>query len=422
MKANDRLVTSTDVAVVGAGPYGLSIAANLRARGVAFRIFGRPMQTWMTQMPKGMHLKSEGFASSIDDPDSSFTLAHYCKEKNLPYAHTGNPVPLETFIAYGLEFQRRFVPDLEDNAVASVQRLPEGFHVGLADGKSLLARRVVVAAGISHFAYLPPELSSLPEEFVTHSSRHATLDHFAGRDVIVLGAGASAVDVAALLHQTGARVQLVARRAKVRFHDPPTGASSNLLEQIRNPMTGIGPGWKLFFYANAPHWFRHLPLATRLRIVKVTLGPAPGWFVKEQVVGKFPFHLGATIKRASVQNGRLNVLLTDSSGGSRTIEADHLIAGTGYRVDLRRLGFLDSETLSKIDSVENTPKLSSMFESSVPGLYFVGACSANTFGPLMRFAFGAKFTARRLAGHLAKNASRRETTREIEQESVQVGN
>src|SRR6266478_2898356 len=169
-------MTGCDVAIIGAGPYGLSIAAHLRARGVDFRIFGSPMHTWQTQMPKGMRLKSEGFASSLDDPDSAFTLGEFCRQKGLPYADLGSPVPLETFISYGMEFQKRHVPDLEHELVTSVKQVPGGFRVTLRNGEVFAARRVVAAVGISHFAYVPPVLSGLPEEFVTHSSRHSTLD------------------------------------------------------------------------------------------------------------------------------------------------------------------------------------------------------------------------------------------------------
>jgi cation diffusion facilitator CzcD-associated flavoprotein CzcO len=105
-----------DVAIIGAGPYGLSLAAHLRKRGVEHRIFGRPMQMWQERMPKGMCLKSDGFASSLYDPDDSFTLAHFCRETGLPYQHSGLPIPLETFLSYGLAFQQRLVPQLEESA------------------------------------------------------------------------------------------------------------------------------------------------------------------------------------------------------------------------------------------------------------------------------------------------------------------
>ena len=153
-------MTKCDVAIIGAGPYGLSIAAHLKARGVDFRIFGHPMRTWLAHMPKGMRLKSEGFASSLYDPDSTFTLESYCKDHGIPYARIGLPVPLEVFASYGLEFQRRFVPELEGKLVSSLQRSAEGFCIRLEDGKLISARRVVTAIGLTHYDYLPPVLAA----------------------------------------------------------------------------------------------------------------------------------------------------------------------------------------------------------------------------------------------------------------------
>jgi hypothetical protein len=394
-----------DIVIIGAGPYGLSVAAHLKARGVGFRIFGSSMHTWLAQMPKGMRLKSEGFASSLDDPDSAFTLAHYCKEQRIPYADVGLPVPLETFTSYGLEFQRRLVPEVENKAVVSVRRSRAGFQIRLDDGEEIAARKIVAAIGLSHFAYLPPVLSDFPEEFVTHSSKHSDLDSFKGREVAVIGAGASAVDLAALLHQAGAAVHLVARRPAIRFHDPPSPTPPPLLQRLRYPATGIGPGWKLVFYTKAPLLFRRLPEQYRLEAVRRTLGPAPGWFVKDQVVGKVPLILGVEITQTTIQDGKIALQLADSAGGSRTLLADHVIAATGYRVDLRRLTFLSPDILAGIRSVEQTPVLSSNFESSLPGLYFIGTSAANTFGPLLRFAYGAGFAARRVARHLARRSA-----------------
>jgi cation diffusion facilitator CzcD-associated flavoprotein CzcO len=396
-----------DVAIVGAGPYGLSIAAHLRALGVPFRIFGSPMNTWLTQMPAGMRLKSEGFASSLSDPDSVFPLREYCREQGLPYADTGSPVPLATFAAYGIEFQRRFVPSLEEEKVALVRRSSIGFEVQLENGEMFLARAVVVAAGISHFGYVPPVLASLPAKFMTHSSRHSLVDGFRGKEVAIIGAGASAVDLAALLCQAGASVQLIARSKAIRFHDPPTGKPRTILDKIQRPLTGIGSGWKLAFYANVPHLFQRLPKNIRLRAVKKTLGPAPGWFVKQEVVGKVPFHLGFDVTAANVSNGKVVLDLVSEDGTRKQLSADHVIAATGYKVDLGRLPFLGDSLRKTIQSVEQSPILSPHFESSISGLYFVGTAAANSFGPLMRFACGAEYTARRLSHHLAKLASKR---------------
>jgi len=405
-------MTKCDVAIVGAGPYGLSIAAHLKARGVDFRVFGNPMHTWLTHMPKGMHLKSEGFASSLYDPNSTFTLEVYCKEKGIPYSTVGLPVPLEVFSAYGLEFQKRFVPELENKLVTSLRRCTDGFQIGLEDGQKISARRVVMAIGLTHYSYTPPNLAALPEQFLTHSSRHRTVDKFSGREVAVIGAGASALDLAALLHQAGARVQVIARKSTIRFHDPPEKVEPSFFDQLRNPITGIGPGWKLFLCTNAPLVFHKMPQEFRLDKVRRILGPAPCWFTKEQVVGKVGLNVGVNVTEVKVQNGKVNLELSDSTGAKKALTADHVIAATGYKVDLRRLAFMDSDLYSRLQSVENTPVLSSNFESSVPGLYFVGASAANSFGPLLRFAFGAGFTAHRLSKHLARSADRKPVSRE----------
>ncbi len=207
---------ATEVAVIGAGPYGLSIAAHLSKLGVPFRIFGKPMESWLTQMPRGMLLKSEGFASSIYHPEGNLTLGQYCQEMRLPYSDIGLPVPLETFCEYGLAFQRQFVSTLEQKLVTAIDRSRSGFRVMLDDGKTVAARRVVVAAGISHFSHVPSSIEGLPRRFVSHSSEHAELTAFGGSDVVVLGGGASAVDVAALLHESGANARTRRTQARTR--------------------------------------------------------------------------------------------------------------------------------------------------------------------------------------------------------------
>jgi thioredoxin reductase len=365
------------------------------------------MRTWLANMPKGMRLKSEGFASSLYDPESAFTLKRYCSEKGIAYADTGLPVSLETFSSYGLEFQRKLVPDLENKQVLAVNRSSAGFQIRVEDGEVVSAKRVVVAVGLSYFDYVPSVLSGVSEEFLTHSSQYHELERFNGREVAVIGAGASALDLAALLHQAGASVHLIARKPVVRFHDPPSQTPPSLTWRFRHPSTGIGPGWKLFFCAYAPGAFWALPESIRLEAVRRILGPAPGWFVKDEVVGKVPFHLGLAIEQAIVRNGRIHLRLSRGSGTGQTVVADHVIAATGYKVDLNRISFLNSDLLEGIRSVERTPVLSSNFESSVPGLYFVGTAAANSFGPLLRFAFGAGYTARTISRHLVQSASRR---------------
>jgi cation diffusion facilitator CzcD-associated flavoprotein CzcO len=392
-----------DVVIVGAGPYGLSIAAHLRKTRVNFRIFGAPMQTWAEQMPAGMMLKSDGFASNLYDPESAFTLGHYCAEKKLPYADVGIPVPLETFAAYGLEFQKRFVPDLEPARILAIQRSNGGFQLKTAQGETVLARKVVVAVGITHFSYLPPFLSDLPAQYVSHSLQHHDLSVFQGKKVAVIGAGASAVDIAAILNKSGAEVSLIARRRAIAFHKP-SKEPRPLLQRIAKPRSGLGPGWRSRLCTDAPLLFHTLPHQFRIPVVRKHLGPAPGWFVRDQVVDRFPLHLGATLRSAEVENGQVRINFVNTNGGEEELAADHVIGATGFRVAISKLGFLDETIQQQIHTIEDTPVLSNKFESSVPGLYMVGIASANSFGPLTRFAYGAKFTAGRISSHLAQRS------------------
>jgi hypothetical protein len=170
-----------DVVVIGAGPYGLSIAAQLTHRRVEHRVVGHPMQFWMTQMPKGMLLKSEGFASNLYDSEESYTLARHCAHRGLAYADLGLPVPLQTFIEYGLAFQGQQVPHLEKKSVVTLESDVAGFSLSLDDGETFRARRVVVAIGVGHFSHVPHRLEHLPSELLTHSSVHHDLSRFEGK-------------------------------------------------------------------------------------------------------------------------------------------------------------------------------------------------------------------------------------------------
>lgn len=397
-------VTTADIVIIGAGPYGLSLAAHLRNGRRSFRIFGSPMRSWTHHMPRGMSLKSEGFASDLSDPGQEFPLKKYCSEKGLPYADVGLPVHIDTFIGYGLEFQKRYVPTLEEVQVTSVRKVGDLFEVTTETGEKVSARQVVVAAGIFHFGYLPPPLASMPEALVTHSSRHSDLSGFKGRKVAVLGAGSSAVDISVLLQQAGADVELIARRPAILFHDPPNEPRS-LLERIKAPRSGLGLGWRSRMCTDIPLVFYALPQSLRLRAVQNHLGPAPCWFTREAVEGRLPMRLGSNITDIRAQNGGVRLIVRDKNQTESTVDADHVIAATGYKVALSRLAFLDPTIRSRINAVVDTPILSRQFESSIPGLYFVGIAAANSFGPLQRFAYGAKYAATRLSRHLTGQAA-----------------
>jgi FAD-dependent urate hydroxylase len=393
------LPADLDVAIVGAGPYGLSLAAYLSALSVRYRIFGEPMQTWRSHMPKGMALKSDPFASCLYDPASRFTLEAFCRERGLAYAPTGWQVPLETFVEYGCWFQERTIPDLDRSAIQHIDTEGEGFRLAVGSGESVLAKRVVLCVGISHFARLPRELQHIPPNLLSHSSQHADPSLFAGRDVTILGAGASALDLAMLMHEGGAKVRLVARAPMAKFGSGGAG-SRPLLAQVLRPRSGLGAGWSTYLLSHFPGPFRFLPSEARTWLVRRVLGPAAGWGVRERVEGKVPFLLNHQITRIEPSGDHL-ILHLRGPEGDTNISTDHLIAATGYRPDISKLAFLSADLQRRIALVDGSPRLGGAFQSSVRNLFFAGLAAANTFGPLQRFAFGARFAAARISRALS---------------------
>ncbi len=398
------MTPDTDIAIIGAGPYGLSIAAHLDARGVDFRIFGTPMQTWRTRMLRDGHLKSDGFATSLSEPSGRHTLRAHCAAAGLPYGDVGLPVAVASFTDYGLAFQRQCVKRLEPHDIAALAATPSGFALRTETGETVTARRVVVACGISRFEHMPPALAALPPDLASHSSAHCTAERFAGRDVAIVGAGASALDLAAALTGVAGRVRLVTRQASVKFHGRPRPRT--LRDRIAAPMSGLGPGWKSRLCTDAPLLFHAMPEHFRIEVVRRHLGPAGCWFTRDAVEGRVEYLLERDIAGARETASRVRLALRRADGSTEEVIADHVIAATGYRVDLTRLAFLPASLRGAIRLCDSSPALDRNFESSVPGLYFVGAAAANSFGPLSRFVFGAGFTATRLAGHLARSAAR----------------
>lgn len=391
------------VTIIGAGPYGLSLAAHLRETGTKFRIFGSPMKSWLTNMPRGMRLKSTGYSSTLYDPQRAFTIGHYCAERKIPYADVGLPVNVETFCQYAMAFKERFVPDVHEAYLTDLSVAGGEFRLRFGDGTRIRSRQVVIGVGLENFRRMPTELAGFPPALVSHSGEHRDLGRFRDTVVAVIGAGSSAIDMSTLIYEEGGQPVLIARKQQLQF-----GIEESLerpaWERICRPMTGIGPGWTNYLCAHYPGAFRRLPDGFRQRTVNTFLGPSAGWFMKERskAVSRL---LGHRIVSADARQGRVHLTLVSDCGDKKNLIADHVIAATGYKMDVGRLDFLSSDILRRLQVVGSAPRLSSNFESSIPGLFFIGPVSAMSFGPIMRFAAGAGFTAARLSQFLAKRTA-----------------
>ncbi|WP_210435342.1 NAD(P)-binding domain-containing protein [Saccharopolyspora sp. ASAGF58] len=394
-----------DVAIVGAGPYGLSLAAHLRRAGLSYRQFGLPMNLWRAHMPRGMYLKSQGFASNLSDPDGTHTLRNFCLETGRRYADYGVPVSLENFVDYGEWFQQGRGLDVEEELVADIEQRPGRFELTLSSGERVEASQVVVAVGVEYFARIPGVFSELPAELCTHSSVHDDLSSFDGQDVIVVGAGQSALETAALLHENGANARLVARAPGIAWNGKPLLPDRPLWSRMREPEAGLGSGLSTWFYSEHPKVFRHLPRATRIYRARTALGPAGGWWLRERVEGRFPVHVGHRLDwaKATGDQVRLGVRV---GGEVRAFTADHVICATGYPPEITRLPMLSAGLRSAIRTIDGTPRVGKDFESSVPGLYFAGPLVAPSHGPVMRFVYGADYAVRMMTARIDATTAR----------------
>jgi thioredoxin reductase len=402
-----RGTQSSDVVVVGAGPYGLSVAAHLLDAGMEVRVFGEPMAGWRHHMPKGMYLKSTVDASSLSAPGAGSSLVDYWTETGTPALDERRPVPIGMFIDYGQWFQERHVKDVESLQVRRVAAVPSGFRVSLANGEDLSARTVIVASGHFGYAHSPCELRTIAAaELVSHASQHSDFSRFSGRTVAVIGAGQSALESAVLLREAGAEVHLLVRGPSILWGNPP-GAYARLLGPITKPNSPLGPGWSLFVLSRAPELVSYLPAPARQFLVQNVLGPSGAWWLRERFERQLTIALETRIEDARPSNGRLSLHLRAGSGTKSTLAVDHVIAATGYRVDLEALGFLDPALRLRLARSGGTaaPRLSRSFESSERGLYFTGLSAAPTFGPLMRFVCGTEFTARTIRRALTRSQS-----------------
>ena len=394
------------VAIIGAGPYGLSLAAHLAARKIEHRIFGRPMLFWSRVADAGgdRYLRTYCFGTNISTPEPGFSFADYSRPRGL---ETFEPCSIGDFAAYGHWFQQTNVPWVEPVDVAHVAGQGDGFAVSLADGQYLVADRVVIATGLASFAHVPREIASLPPTLTAHTSRIESFSAFKGRDVAVIGAGQSALEAAALLHEAGARPQLLVRKDAIHWMNR-VPQSPGLWRRLRSPISALGSGPKAWALAHFPGAMHRLPDAWRTRLVKKHLPPEGAWWLRERVENRMPVHVGTTVDEARELNGRVALRLrTANDSSERQLLVDHVIAGTGYDIDVERLVFLDRTLRSSIQRLGRAPRLNADFETSVSGLGIIGPASAISFGPLFRFVAGSEYAARVVSAHLARTPVQR---------------
>lgn len=383
-----KQTNACEVAVIGTGPYGLSIAAHLAQAGVSTRVFGQPMSFWRDHMPKGMRLRSPWRATHISDPDRAMSLDAFAIEHNTAI---GEPLSLERFIAYGTWFQQRALPDVDRRTVQLLEAAGSGFQMTLAGGEICAASRVVIATGLANQEFRPAAFQDLPAALVSHTCEHADFAPFRGKHVAVVGRGQSACELAVLLAEAGAEVELICRD-EIRWlgataNEARTQKSAPSLREALSAPSAVGP-FPLDWLVELPAAVHRMPPGLRDWFTKRCLkAGAAGWLKPR--FGAIKCLSGRAIVAAHCRGHRIAL---DLDNGSRAF--DHVVLGTGYRIDLARIHFLSPQLAGRIACTDGSPLLRAGFELSVPKLHFAGSYAVRSFGPLMQFIAGAPYTAR----------------------------
>jgi hypothetical protein len=333
-----------------------------------------------------MCLRSPWEASQLSDPARSLTIDAFQTSTGV---HVSRPIPIGHFVAYGRWFQSRAVPNLEQRKVVEIEKNTSGFRAVLADGEVVRCGRVVIAGGIGPFAMRPPQLAVLPRELASHSSEQRDLSIFRGKRVVVIGGGQSALESAALLHESQANVELLVRESTVQWTwQRPWLHTFRPVGAVLYAWPDVGPAFishavaRPGLYRMLPRWLQDSWRAKSVRPNGV------GWLKPR--LRDVTISTGLAVLSATVRGNQVELKLSD---GSHEL-VDHVLMATGYRVDVRKYKFLSASLVSALRLIGGCPALGRGFESSVPGLHFLGAPAVWSYGPLMRFVAGADFAAR----------------------------
>src|SRR5215475_8537656 len=383
MSMRTPTATDTDVAIVGAGPFGLSTATYLKNKGVGVAIFGDPMSFWRDHMPAGMYLRSNWPASHISDPHNKLTLDHYKADAGVEFKQ---PVPLQNFVEYGQWYQQKAVPELKRCQVAGIENSNGHFKVTLADGAALTSKRVIIATGIAPFPWMPKAFECLPKSHVTHTSDHCDLSRFRGQSVLIIGSGQSALDAARLLYAMETKVEVVGRQKQIRWVGEHVWLHKlGFISWCLYSNFDVGPAG-LSRLVGFPNIFKLLPRSLQDPLSYRSIRPAgTGW--QRPYLANVPMTLNCEATSVQVQGGKVHLKLSNGSGRV----ADHVIVATGYKADVDRYSFFSAAIRSALQTVSGSPVLGRGLESSFPGLHFVGKPAGWSFGPLLNFVSGTHF-------------------------------
>lgn len=378
--------THTELLIVGAGPFGLALAAHARHLGVDPLVVGEPMGFWKRHMPKGMYLRS-----ACDwhlDPEGIDTIEAYLAAQGLRPADV-EPLSLDRYLDYAWWFQER--KHLEPRPVVvdrldSVDEDGARYVATLSDGAEIAARTVVLAIGFAHFAHVPDDLRAvLPSRRVRHTCHMTDFSSVPGERWLIVGGRQSAFEWAALMAEAGASAIHVSHR-----HDSPVFAASD--------WSWVGP--LVDGMADNPEWFRTLTPAEQDGLKqrlwaegRLKLEPWLARRVDRKEITLWPRTTVSACREET--DGTLHVTLSTGGGPPQVVAVDGVVLATGYKPDITRVPMLlAGNALSRMRIEHGLPVLDGYLQTTLPGLFITSMPATTAFGPFFAFTVSARVSAK----------------------------
>lgn len=376
---------SSQLLIIGAGPFGLALAAYAARTGIDYRIVGRPMDFWRSNMPAGMYLRSD--AEWHYDAAGEYTIERFLGEAGLTAADA-DPFPIDLYLQYAEWFRvSNGIQPLPEH-VASLDRARDDDHIvaTLEGGTELRAATVAVALGAGYFSHVPPELAAvLPPDRFVHTRDLVNFSGLTGKRVLVVGGRQSAFEWAALMQESGTEAIYLSYR-----HQTPSFEPAHW-EWVADIVRSI---------EKDPAWYRRLTgeekeALTARMFAEGRLKLEP-WLVPRIPAHKVKQFPGTVVMKCQEQDGdRLEVTLSD---GTR-LDVHSVVLATGYKVDIARVPFLTRGNLfGQLAIRDGYPLLDERMESTVPGLFFTSSCAIQDFGLFFGFTVAVRTSAKLIAG------------------------
>jgi cation diffusion facilitator CzcD-associated flavoprotein CzcO len=380
------MTQSVDLLIIGAGPFGLALAAEVQARGVNYLLVGKPMEFWEQNMPVGMYLRS---ASDWHlDPRNEATIERYLADQGL------TPADVEPLsLAFYREYVRWFQAQKQLTSLPLyVEKLDitddGGFVAHLEDGSRVAANAVAVAVGFKYFKHQPDDVVVLlPAGRYAHTCDLVNFAPLRGKRCVILGGRQSAFEWAALVHEAGAdAVHVVHRHPSPAFAAADWSWVNALVENM----------------VENPGWFRQLPQAEKDAVSRRLweegrLKVEPWLEPRVRVDGVTIWPETAVARTAVAANG--DILVNLSNG--ETLVADTIILATGYKVDIARVPFLAQGNILPFLATRNGfPVLDEHFQTNLPGLFITSMPAGQDFGPFFGFTISVRTSARLIGAAL----------------------